>query len=141
MTAQAGNTVLVHYCGRFSDGQVFDESYGREPLKFVLGQRQVIEGFENAIIGLEVNQKTQVQIPAAQAYGEYDENMIFSLAKENFPADYAPQIGDELTLYQSDDEYVNVLVKAIEEEMIVLDANHRLAGRDLNFEIELIEVK
>lgn len=141
MTAQTGNTVSVHYCGRFADGQVFDESYGREPLTFILGQKQVIEGFENAIIGMEVSQKNSVRIPAAQAYGEYDENMIFSLGKENFPPEYDPKVGDELTLYQSEDEFVNVVVKSFEGDMIVLDANHTLAGRDLHFEIELIEIK
>lgn len=141
MAAQVGNVVTVHYCGKFNDGEIFDESYGRDPLKFAIGSHQVIEGFENGVIGMEVGQKASVNIPAAQAYGEWDESMVFPLAKENFPADYDPKIGDELTLYQSEDEFIQVKVNKIEENMIILDANHFLAGKDLHFDIELLDIE
>ncbi len=140
-TAQMGNLVTVHYCGKFDDGKIFDESYGREPLKFSIGDHQVIEGFENGIIGMEIGQKSVINIPAAQAYGDWDESMIFALGKENFPEDYDPKIGDELTLYQTEDEFIQVIVNKIEENQIILDANHPLAGKDLHFDIELLSVE
>jgi peptidylprolyl isomerase len=138
--AQVGNVVTVHYCGKFDDGEVFDESYGRDPLKFSIGSHQVIEGFENGIVGMEIGQKNLIHIPAAEAYGEWEESMIFSLGKENFPEDYEAKIGDELTLYQSEDESIQVIVNKIEGNSIVLDANHPLAGKDLHFDIELLEI-
>ncbi len=139
--AELGNTVAVHYCGKFDDGSVFDESFGGEPLKFVIGSHQVIEGFENAVLGLKVDEKVTVNIPCEQGYGEIDESLIFNLPTNNFPAEIELVPGTELMLSNPEGEQLMVIIKEVVGEEVILDANHPLAGENLTFDIQLLGIE
>lgn len=135
-----GDTVKVHYTGTLEDGSVFDSSENREPLEFTLGQGQLIPGFEKAVIGMVVGDKTSVDIPSDEAYGEVREDLIINVPKEQLPEDVEPQVGMQLQLNQPNGQPVPVRITDISEAELTLDANHPLAGKDLNFAIELVEV-
>jgi len=135
-----GDTVKVHYTGTLDNGEVFDTSENREPLEFTLGQGQLIPGFEKAVTGLAVGESTTVDIPSAEAYGEAREDLIISVPKNQLPEDVEPQIGMQLQVNQPNGQPVPVRVTAIGDEDLTLDANHPLAGQDLTFKIELVEV-
>ena len=136
-----GDTVKVHYTGKLVNGEAFDSSEGREPLEFTVGAGQMIKGFDAAMPGMEVGDKKTVNIPAVDAYGEKDPTAIIEFTKENIPADMKLEPGMPLTLSDKDGHPVNVVITEIKETIIVLDANHFLAGQDLVFDIELVEVK
>lgn len=136
-----GNTVKVHYTGTLKDGSVFDTSAEREPLEFKLGEGQLIPGFEKAVIGLEEGEKTNVDIPVDDAYGEAREDLIINVPKEQLPDDVDPEVGMQLQVNQPDGKAVPVRIAEIGDEELTLDANHPLAGKDLSFEIEVVEVK
>jgi FKBP-type peptidyl-prolyl cis-trans isomerase 2 len=135
-----GDTVKVHYTGTLENGEIFDSSENREPLEFTLGQGQLIPGFEKAVAGLEIGESTTVDIPSADAYGEVREDLIISVPKDQLPDDVEPQIGMQLQVNQPNGQPVPVRITAIGEEDLTLDANHPLAGQDLTFKIELVEV-
>ncbi len=137
---QNGDTVKVHYHGTLASGETFDSSEGRAPLEFIVGEGQVIAGFDNAMIDMEVGQSKKVEIPMLEAYGEAHDEMILKFPKANFPADFVPELGMSLQMKDQQGNPVPVIVVGIEEEVIVLDANHPLAGRDLIFQIELVEI-
>ena len=136
-----GDTVKVHYTGKLVNGEQFDSSEGREPLEFTVGAGQMIKGFDAAMPGMEVGDKKTVNIPAVDAYGEKDPTAIIEFPKENIPADMKLEPGMPLTLSDKEGHPVNVVITEIKETIIVLDANHFLAGQDLVFDIELVEVK
>lgn len=138
--AQTGDTVQLHYTGTLADGSVFDSSAGREPLEFTLGAQQVIPGFENAVAGMEVGETKTVNIPADQAYGHRDDNMVLQVPADQFPEGVTPQVGDQFQLRQPDGRGVNVVVAAVEGDTVTLDANHPLAGQNLTFEINLVAI-
>lgn len=141
-TAQNGNTVKVHYTGKLHDGTVFDSSLKRdEPLEFTLGQGNMIAGFEKAVLGMEVGQSKVADIPANEAYGEKVDDMVIEVPKKDVPANINPEVGQQLAIKQTDGRTVPVTVAGVTEETITLDGNHPLAGKDLVFEIELVEVK
>lgn len=141
-TAQNGNTVKVHYTGKLHDGTVFDSSLQRnEPLEFTLGQGNMIAGFEKAVLGMEVGQSKVADIPANEAYGEKTEEMVIEVPKKDVPDNVNPEVGQQLAIKQTDGRTVPVTVAGVTEESITLDGNHPLAGKDLVFEIELVEVK
>lgn len=135
-----GDQVAVHYTGRLTDGTVFDSSEGREPLAFQVGAGMMIAGFDAAVDGMEVGEKVTAEIPAAEAYGEAKEELIFDIPKTNFPADLNPQEGQQLAMSQPNGQQVPVKVKEVKEDSVVIDANHDLAGKDLIFDIELVSV-
>jgi len=138
--AKAGDTIRVHYTGKLDDGSIFDSSAGRDPLEFKLGEGQIIQGFEKAVVGMEPGEKSTVKISAEEAYGSYRDDMILEVDKKDFPTDLDPKIGQKLDLRQSDDQTVVVTVTDVAEDTITLDANHPLAGKDLTFDIELMEI-
>jgi peptidylprolyl isomerase len=138
--AENGSTVCVHYTGSLDDGSVFDSSEGREPLEFVLGEGNVIPGFEQALGDMEVGDKKTVKIPCAQAYGEVDDNMMMAVPREQVPPEITPEVGMMLQV-STPQGPMPVRIGKVTEESIMLDANHPLAGKDLTFEIELVEVK
>jgi peptidylprolyl isomerase len=130
----------VHYTGKLTDGTVFDSSIGRnEPMEFTLGQGKLIPGFENTVDGMAVGDKETVTIPAVEAYGEPRPELILKLPKDKFPENIAPEIGQGLQLRQPDGGMFEVTVTNVEDDGITLDANHPLAGKDLVFEIELVD--
>lgn len=135
---EQGNTVKVHYTGKLEDNQIFDTSNGKQPIEFQVGSNQVIPGFENAVLGLNVGDKTEVVIEPEQAYGPIREDLVITLPKTQIPADAEP--GAQLQGMGQNGEPFNVIVKEVNEENAVVDANHPLAGKQLRFEIEVVEV-
>lgn len=138
--AAVGNTVAVHYKGTLSDGSVFDSSEGGDPLEFVVGSGQVIPGFDQAVASMVVGETKTVFIPCAEAYGEMSEDMMMMVPKEQIPAEIKPEIGMMLQITTPQGP-MPVRVSEVNEDGIVLDANHPLAGEDLTFELELVEVR
>ena len=140
MQAKNGDTVKIHYTGRLQDGAVFDSSSDREPLQFKIGSGQVIPGFEEAVTGMTVGEKKIVQIPCDKAYGEQNPSLIMEVAREHFPTEINPEIGQRFEVGSPSGELLAVTVIEINEENITLDANPPLAGKDLTFDIELVEI-
>lgn len=138
--AKNGDTVKVHYTGRLEDGTVFDTSIGSEPLEFTLGQSQLIPGFEQAVIGMQVGESKTVTIPADEAYGPRRDDMVLEVDKDELPDDLEPEVGMYLQMNQGDGGMVVVTITEVSETTITIDANHPLAGQDLTFDIELVEI-
>ncbi len=138
--AKAGDVVRVHYKGYFDDGTVFDTSRNAEPFEFTLGNDMVIPGFENAIIGMEVGDVRTVKIPPEEGYGERREDLVIEVDRNQVPPDIQPEVGMMLQLQSGQGEAIPVMVTAVSETTITLDGNHPLAGKQLNFEIELVEI-
>ena len=137
--AKRGDNVKVHYTGRLEDGTVFDSSEGREPLEFAVGSGQVIQGFDEAVVGMSIGDSKEVHIPVEKAYGERKDEMVIQAPIEQVPPDLNPQIGMQLEMGGVNGEILRVVVVEITETHITLDANPPLAGKDLNFSIELVE--
>ena len=135
-----GDLVKVHYTGKLLNGEQFDSSTGREPLEFTVGAGQMIPGFDAALPGMKIGDKKTINIPAKDGYGETDETAIIEFPKENVPEDMKPEIGQQLTLSDREGRPFPVTVKEIKDDVIVLDANHFLAGKELVFDIELMEI-
>jgi len=135
-----GDTVKVHYTGTLTDGTVFDTSAEREPLEFTLGQGQLIPGFEKAVEGMSVGDSAEVDIPSDEAYGEAREDLVITVPKDQLPDDVEPQVGMQLQVNQQDGQPIPVRITEVGDENLTLDANHPLAGQDLKFEIELVEI-
>ncbi len=138
--AQKGDTVKVHYTGKFNDGTVFDSSKGREPLQFTLGRGSLIAGFEEAVSGMAAGEAKTVSIQPGNGYGLRREELVFRVKKENFPPAIDPEPGAMLQMRQPDGGLMEVRISQVAEDFIVLDANHPLAGKELVFEIEVVEV-
>lgn len=139
-TIENGNTVKVHYKGTLESGEVFDSSEGRDPLEFTMGSGQLIPGFEKAIIGKSVGDSTVTNIPSAEAYGDRNPQMEVTVPKEQLPEDMEPAVGMQLQLNQPDGQAIPVAITKVEGDHVTLDANHPLAGKDLTFEIEVVEI-
>lgn len=135
-----GDVVRVHYTGKLVSGDQFDSSVGREPLEFTVGAGMMIKGFDDAMPGMGVGEKKTVNIPAAAAYGEKDPNAIIDFPKENVPENMKLEPGMQLTLSNEAGQPFPVVVVEVKDEVIVLDANHFLAGQELVFDIELVEL-
>lgn len=135
-----GDTVKVHYTGKLVNGEQFDSSVGREPLEFTVGAGMMIKGFDAAMPGMAVGDKKTVNIPAVDAYGEKDPNAIIPFPKENVPADMKLEPGMQLTLTNQQGQPFPVVVTEVQDDVIMLDANHFLAGEELVFDIELVEI-
>jgi peptidylprolyl isomerase len=138
--AKTGDTVQVHYTGTLDDGTVFDSSVGGSPLEFTVGAGQVIPGFEQAVVGMQVGESRQAQIPADQAYGTYRDELVFTVQKTQFPEGFAPEVGEQYQVSGADGQAMVVSVREVTPGEVTLDANHPLAGRDLNFDIQLVAV-
>jgi FKBP-type peptidyl-prolyl cis-trans isomerase 2 len=138
--ASKGNSVKVHYTGRLEDGTVFDSSQNREPLQFTLGDGNMIKGFDAAVHGMEIGQEITVTIPSEEAYGEKREDMMIDIPRAQVPEHIQPEVGMELTLQTQEGHPMPVKVVHLDEEKIILDANHPLAGEDLIFDITLVEI-
>ena len=139
--ASDGNTVKVHYTGTLEDGTTFDTSVGREPLEFTLGAGKMIPGFEKAVYGLAIGESKTVTILAEEAYGPYRTDLVTVVEREQLPTSLEPEVGQQLQAQQTDGSTAMVIVTDVSETTITLDANHSLAGKDLTFEIKLVEIK
>jgi len=138
--AKNGDVVKVHYTGKLVNGEQFDSSEGREPLEFTVGAGQMIKGFDAAVPGMNVGDKKTINIPAEEAYGEKDPSAIIEFPKENVPADMKLEPGMPLTLSNQQGQPVPVIVVEVKDDVIILDANHFLAGQELVFDIELVSI-
>jgi peptidylprolyl isomerase len=138
--AKSGDTVRVHYTGTFDDGTVFDSSAEREPLQFTIGGGQVIAGFDIAVTDMEPGERKTVNIPADQAYGPRSEELVAEIGRDRLPADLELEIGQQLQLGLADGEQAVVMIVDVSETTVTLDANHPMAGFDLNFDLELVEI-
>ena len=137
---KSGDKVKVHYNGKLRNGETFDSSEGREPLEFTVGGGQVIKGFDNGVMGMQVGDKRTVEIEVTDAYGEKNEDMVVEFPKERFPPDMKPEVGMQLMMNNGQGQSFPVVVKEVREDNVLLDANHPLAGEDLIFDIELVEI-
>lgn len=137
---KSGDKVKVHYNGKLQNGETFDSSEGREPLEFTVGGGQVIKGFDEGVMGMQVGDKRTVEIEVGDAYGEKNEEMIIEFPKTQFPEDMKPEVGMQLMMNNGQGQSFPVLVKEVKEDSVLLDANHPLAGEDLIFDIELVEI-
>lgn len=140
MHAKQGDTVKVHYTGSLDDGTVFDSSKNRDPLEFTIGGGQVIKGFDDAAEGLAVGESVTVHIPAEEAYGPARPEMVLDVPRTQFPPDITPEIGQKLQVPHPEAGYLVVTVTEVTEDNVKLDANHELAGKALNFDIQLVEI-
>lgn len=138
--AKKGDTVKIHYHGRLTDGTTFDSSAGREPLEFELGSGMVIPGFDLGVSGMAVGEKKTINIPAAEAYGEKNEEMILEFPRAQFPADMTPEVGMQLNMSNNQGQNFPVVIVEVKDEVVMLDANHPLAGKELIFDLELVEI-
>lgn len=138
--AKNGDVVKVHYTGRLSDGTQFDSSAGREPLEFTIGAGQMISGFDKGVLGMLVGDKKTIQISPEEGYGSRDENAIIEFPASGVPKDMKLEPGMQLTLRNQDGRPVQVVVTEVRNDIVLMDANHFLAGKDLVFEVELIEI-
>jgi peptidylprolyl isomerase len=138
--AISGDTVKVHYTGKLNDGTQFDTSAEGDPLQFTLGDGQIIPGFEEAVTGMSLGETRTNTIPADQAYGPHQEEMVLIVERDAFPADIDPALGQQLEVRQADGRTIDVIITEITESSVTLDANHPLAGQDLTFEIQLVEI-
>lgn len=134
------DTVSVHYTGTLEGGEVFDTSKDREPLSFTVGEGQMIPGFEEAVRGMEVNETKNVKIEADDAYGQVREEMIQKIDRGQLPEDLEPQVGQQLASQLPDGQQIIVRVVDVADDNITIDANHPLAGKDLNFEIKVVSI-
>ncbi len=137
--AKTGDTVKVHYTGTLADGTEFDTSVGNEPMEFTIGEGQLIAGFEQAVIGMQVGESKTITIPADQAYGQRSDDMIFEIGRDELPASIDPEVGMQLQQTQGGSVSVVTIIE-VTETTVKIDANHPLAGQDLTFNIELVEI-
>ncbi|MGD2046498.1 MAG: peptidylprolyl isomerase [Gemmatimonadota bacterium] len=138
--AKQGDTVHVHYTGRLDDGTVFDSSDGRDPLQFVLGTGYVISGVEKAVEGMSVGEQVSTKIPPEEAYGHRSEELVLNVAVDQFPNGTPPKVGQRFQMTTGDGQQTMVTVTEVGDEQVEIDANHPLAGQELNFELELVKI-
>lgn len=135
-----GQKVKIHYTGTLDDGNQFDSSAGREPLEFEMGAGMVIPGFETGVADMAVGEKKSIHIPATEAYGEKRDEMVMEFERAQLPEGLEPEVGMGLQMQGPEGQPIPVQITAIADETITIDANHPLAGQNLNFELELVEV-
>lgn len=138
--AKQGDMVKVHYTGKLDDGTVFDSSVDRDPLEFVLGEGQLIAGFEQAVLGMAPGESKTEKIPADEAYGPHREEMVVEVERQQLPDNIPLDVGQQLQIQQAPNQIIPVVITAISESKVTLDANPPLAGKDLIFEIELVGI-
>jgi len=138
--AKNGDSVKIHYTGTLENGEEFDSSKDREPLEFVLGEGNVIPGFENGVMGMEEGDSKNITIPPEEAYGIKNNELIVEVDRSEFPENITPSVGLQLQMMQQNGNPINVMVTALDDNKVMLDANHPLAGQTLIFDIKLVEI-
>ena len=135
-----GDKIKVHYHGKLTTGETFDSSEGREPLEFEVGSGMVIPGFDKGVTDMVIGEKKTITIPVEEAYGPANPSMVIEMPKDRFPADMELAMGMPLVMSDDQGQQFQVVVKEIKEDAVTLDANHPLAGQDLIFDLELVEI-
>ncbi|MEX1147210.1 MAG: peptidylprolyl isomerase [Sphingomonadales bacterium] len=138
--AQSGDTVRVHYTGRTDNGQEFDSSRDRDPLEVTLGQGQVIPGFESALVGMDSGDSKTVTIPEAEAYGPRREELVHEVPRSDIPDEIELEPGRQLLAHTPDGNQLQLMVQAVTDTAVTVDANHPLAGENLTFDLEMVEI-
>ena len=138
--AKQGDTVHVHYTGRLTDGTTFDSSQDRDPLEITLGQGAVIPGFEKAVEGMSVGDQKTASIPVDEAYGPRRDELVMDVPRTQLPEGLDPKPGEQLRMQSPDGQAVPVVVAGTTDEIIKIDANHPLAGKDLTFDLLLVKI-
>jgi len=138
--AKVGDTVKIHYTGKLKDGTVFDSSLSREPIEFTIDAGQVIPGFEQAVVGMTPGDSKTEMIPMDKAYGPHRSEMVLEVTRDKMPPDLNPDIGQQLQIQQPNGRVIPVVITDVTDSNVRLDANHPLAGQDLTFEIELVDI-
>ena len=140
MQVKKGDVVRVHYTGTLLDGTQFDSSVGRKPLEFTVGAGQMIAGFDAGVLGMAIGEKKTLQIDPENAYGLSNPEAIIEFPKDNVPAEMQLEVGMQLNLQNEYGQPVPVVVLEVKDDVIIMDANHSLAGKDLIFEVEIVEI-
>ena len=140
-SAEPGDTVTVHYKGTLEDGSVFDSSEGNPPLEFTIGAHEVIDGFENAVIGMSAGDRKTQEIPPGDAYGEREDELVFHIPRNSMQPGFDVSPGDFVRVTLPDGQTAPMQVLEVDDEAVTLDANHPLAGKTLTFELELLTIK
>ncbi len=135
-----GDTVRVHYTGRLADGTVFDTSAGSNPLQFTIGRGMVISSFDQAVVGMEPGESKTIEIPVKDAYGPYHHELVQEVSRNKVPSNLDLKVGKQLSTQMQDGHIATLTVMKMSESTVTLDANHPLAGKDITFDIELVEV-
>ena len=138
--AKVNDTVKVHYTGKLKNGQVFDSSLERAPIEVTLGQGQLIPGFEKELVNMEINEKKTINIPKEEAYGDINKELFHEIKKEELPNEIKPEIGMTLVAKNPDGTENQLRITDVKEDSIIIDANHVLAGQDLTFDLELVDI-
>lgn len=138
--AKDGDKVKVNYKGTLDDGSVFDSSEGREPLEFMIGEGNMIPGFEDGVKGMDVGAKKTIKIPCGEAYGPIHPEAIADIKRTDFPPDFKPEAGQQLQFANDEGQIMLATIIGINDDKVTIDANHPLAGKDLTFEIELVSI-
>ena len=138
--AKMFDIVKVHYTGTLNDGTVFDSSEGRDPLQFVLGEDMLLAGFEQAVMGMVPGEAKNIKIASDQAYGPHNKDMVVDFKKSQFPPNIDPQVGYTIEIKDDAGEVIPAQIVNVTGDTVTLDANHPLAGQDLNFNIKLLEI-
>ncbi len=139
-TLKNGDTVKVHYTGTLEDGRVFDTSRERDPLEFKVGEGRIITGFENGVVGMEIGETRDIEVPPDEAYGSRREELVMEIPANEFPEHITPEVGMQLQIKQQDGTPFGVVITDVADEAVTLDANHPLAGQTLYFQVELLEI-
>ncbi len=139
-TAEAGDTVYIQYKGTYNNGTVFDESEPGEPIVFTLGQNSMIKGFEDAVYGMKIGDTKNIHLTPAEAYGYYNPEYVFNISSDMVPEDVEIYEGAQLIMSGVQGDVYSVIVTGISDETIEIDANHQMAGKELNFEIKLVDI-
>ncbi len=140
MPVTKGNRIRVHYKGTLENGEIFDSSEGRDPLEFVVGAGQMIPGFDRGVLGMEIDEEKTLVLSPSDSYGTWEEEKVIEVKKDLLPKGYEPFKGDGLQMMTNDGTPINVRVHSFDENNVRLDANHPLAGKELTFEIKLVEI-
>lgn len=135
-----GDRVIIEYAGYLDDGTIFESTTGWEPFEFILGDGQVMAGFEKAVLGMEVGETKTVTIPAAEAYGPYRKDRIFKISREQCPQNLDLKAGLQLQIEASEGNPVTATIIEVTDAFVRVDANSPLAGKDLTFDIRLLKI-
>jgi len=138
--AQQGNKVSVHYTGKLDDGTIFDSSQGSDPLEFTIGQGQMIPGFEQSVVGMELGESKTVRIPVDEAYGTHRPEGVMEVDRSEIAPEMQLEVGMRLQATNAAGRPVDMMVVALNDDKVTMDANHPLAGKDLTFDIQVVNI-